>query len=63
MYSPVPLNWSVLNSQDQKMRGTLGIPDHESIILLTGCGYPIEDTTVPVSTRRPVDKVLVVHEF
>jgi nitroreductase len=51
----VPLNWSVRNKQDVAMRNDSGIPDHERIIMLIGCGYPSEGTVVANSQRRPGD--------
>lgn len=50
----VPLNWSVLNDRDCKLRKASDIPAHERIIMLIGCGYPKPDTLVAVSQRRPV---------
>jgi len=49
----VSLNWSVRNKQDIAMRNDSGIPAHERIIMLIGCGYPSESTVVANSQRRP----------
>jgi nitroreductase len=48
----VALNWSVNNAKDTALRSDIGIPAHERIIMLIGCGYPEPDCVVPVSRRR-----------
>jgi nitroreductase len=57
----VPLNWSVLNSRDHKMRAIAGIPDHERSIMFIGCGYPQEDATAAMSFRRKATEVTRWH--
>lgn len=58
----VALNWSVLNKRDRELRKLASIPQHERIIMLIGCGYPVDGATVPVSTRRSVDEVFISHD-
>jgi nitroreductase len=58
----VALNWSVLNSRDRELRQAASIPEHERIIMLIGCGYPVEGAIVPVSTRRALEDVFIPHE-
>ncbi len=57
----VPLNWSVLNERDDEMRKLLGIPAHERIILLVGCGYPVPKAMVTDSARRDPGQIVVWH--
>lgn len=57
----VALNWSVLNKQDQRLRGTADIPEHERIIMLIGCGHPEKDTVVTISRRRSADDTVTFH--
>lgn len=57
----VALNWSVLNKRDKELRQAASLPKHERVIMLIGCGHPAEGATVPVSTRRGLDEVLVRH--
>jgi nitroreductase len=57
----VSLNWSVLNNRDRKLRNAASIPNHERIIMLIGCGYPVKGSVVPVSTRRVINDVFVIH--
>ena len=58
----VSLNWSVLNSADSELRRVALIPDFERVTMLVGCGYPREDTCVPVSTRYSVDHFITYHD-
>ena len=51
----VSLNWSVLNSNDKKMRERAKIPDYERIIMLIGCGYPQDSSFTPNSVRAPLE--------
>lgn len=48
----VALNWSVNHTKDRALRKAVEIPDHERIIMLIGCGYPVRDCLVPISKRR-----------
>lgn len=57
----VALNWSVLNERDVQLREQGGIPGHERVIMLIGCGYPGEGITVPKSHRRAVESILTRH--
>ena len=57
----ISLNWSVLNRQDKALRAAADIPDHERIIMLIGCGYPVENSKVPVSSRRSPEDILTCH--
>lgn len=55
------LNWSATREQDRAMRACLVLPDNEIIITLVGFGHMPDEFRVPVSKRRPLDKVLI-HE-
>jgi len=57
----VALNWSVLNKRDVQLRKQGGIPCHERVIMLIGCGYPAEGITVPKSHRRTAESILTRH--
>lgn len=57
----VALNWSVKNRSDVALRKAGDIPAHERIIMLIACGYPEEGALVPISQRRPVDKIIRFH--
>jgi nitroreductase len=57
----VALNWSVKNRSDVALRKAGDIPSHERIIMLIGCGYPEEGALVPVSQRRPAEKMVRFH--
>lgn len=57
----VALNWSVLNKADTAIRQPAGIPDHERIIMMIGCGVPEPDCVVPVSKRRSVEEISHWH--
>jgi nitroreductase len=57
----VSLNWSVLNKNDTAIRKPAGIPDHERIIMMIGCGVPEPDCVVPVSMRRSVEEISHWH--
>lgn len=58
----VPLNWSVKNKPDVDLREAGEIPEHERIIMLIGCGYPEKGAIVPVSQRKPAEKIIRFHE-
>lgn len=53
----ISLNWSVLNSQDDAMRRSGGIPEHERVIMLIGCGYAKDGAVVARSLRRPIESI------
>lgn len=55
------LNWSADRHADRRMRSRVGIPDHEVIITLIGFGHMREDFRVPVSRRKPLDRVLTIE--
>lgn len=57
----VSLNWSVLNKNDTAIRKPAGIPDHERIIMMIGCGVPEPGCVVPVSMRRSVEEISHWH--
>ena len=57
----VPLNWSVLNEQDRRLKRETGIPDYERIIMLIGFGFP-SDQSVPFSNRKPCTSIAHIHE-
>jgi nitroreductase len=59
----VSLNWSVLNERDEALRNLGGIPAHERIIMLIGCGYPKAGAVVPLSLRRPTETFLEWHDM
>jgi len=52
------LNWCATSENDQKLRSTLDIPNHEIIIMMLAAGYPPEKLRVTMSSRRPVTEVL-----
>lgn len=57
----VPLNWSVKNSTDRKMREISDIPDHERSIMFIGCGYPQDSSTAAKSARRLASEIMRWH--
>ncbi len=57
----VALNWSVMNKRDSELRAHGDIADHERIIMLIGCGYPVAGITVPKSHRRTPESILTRH--
>ena len=52
------LNWSMERTRDLEMRGALGIPDHESVILMMAIGVMPDEFSVARSPRRPLEEVL-----
>jgi nitroreductase len=52
------LNWSMERTRDLEMRRALGIPDHESVILMMAIGVMPEEFSVARSPRRPLGEVL-----
>lgn len=54
----VALNWSVRNEQDEMLRAKGGIPEHERVVMLIGCGYPTEGAVVANSLRRPAQSFI-----
>lgn len=59
--SSIPLNWSRLNKDDRLLREAGGIPGHERIIMLIGCGYASEGLEVACSPRSPVSDFIEWH--
>jgi nitroreductase len=57
----VALNWSVVNQTDAAIRKPSGIPEHERIIMMIGCGVPEPSCVVPVSARRSVTEIAKWH--
>ncbi|MFT4901577.1 MAG: nitroreductase [Lentimonas sp.] len=57
----IPLNWSVLNRQDRRMRKVAGIPASQRIIMLVGCGYSRPGALVPQSARMPLERFVARH--
>ena len=55
------LNWSVERKTDQTLRHALGIPDNEIVITLMSAGHLKDEFQVPVSSRKPLDEVLVLN--
>ncbi len=47
----VPLNWSVLQDNDRKLRQTATIPAHDRIAMFIGCGHSNLKSEIPVSLR------------
>lgn len=54
----IPLNWSVMNATDRKLKELTRIPEHERTIVVIGCGYVPPDSVVPISWRRQVKEIL-----
>jgi len=59
--SSVALNWSRLNRDDSALRQAAGIPPHERIIMLMGCGYAPKEYKVTCSPRSPVSDFVTWH--
>lgn len=55
------LNWSAPRAADRRMRERVGVPEHEVIITLIGFGHMPEALRVPVSRRKPLDRVMTVE--
>ncbi len=53
------LNWSKDRSDDKIMRGMLGIPPYEQIIMFVAAGYMPENFRVASSIRKPLSEVLI----
>ena len=58
----VALNWSVRNKVDLTLHQRAGIPAHERVILMIGCGFPVEGALVPASKRRDESSILDWNE-
>ena len=54
----VSLNWSVANERDIALRKAMSLPNYERVIMLIGCGHPVPDGLVPVSSRRLASDVV-----
>lgn len=52
------LNWCVTPEVDARAHKLLGLPDSERIIMLMLAGYPPEQTLVPKSHRKMLDRIL-----
>ena len=55
------LNWSVLPSDDKKLRKLAGIPNHETIVLILVLGKTPYKFKIAVSKRQPVEEYLIRH--
>jgi nitroreductase len=53
-----PLNWCSGREHDQALRDLLGIPNHESVVMLVSVGHVPETFKLALSTRREVGEVL-----
>lgn len=53
------LNWSVLNSQSDKLRNLLKISDNEEIIMMMATGYPDENIRYAKSEKKSVSEILI----
>lgn len=56
------LNWSQTNRQSDRLRGAVGIPQDEDIIVMIALGYPSVDHRVARSPERALSDVLVTHD-
>jgi nitroreductase len=52
------LNWSAERERDRALRRLISIPDNEVVITLIGFGHMRDEFRVPVSRRKPLDRVL-----
>ena len=59
--SSVVLNWSRLNKDDRQFRAAAGIPGHERIAMLIGCGYAAPGHEVTCSPRAPFEGFITWH--
>jgi nitroreductase len=57
----VCLNWCVDHNSDLKLREISGVPEHEKVIMLIGCGYPSSEALSPISQRYPAEAILTIH--
>lgn len=55
------LNWSMNNSQSDRLRQVAGIPPHEDIIMMIAVGGAASEARVARSPRRAVENVLTEH--
>ncbi len=58
----VPLNWCVPPTSDKSIRSIARIPEPESIVMLIGVGYPIDEAMVPLSQRRETTEIYFCHD-
>ena len=52
------LNWSVNNSQSDKLRATVGIPANEEIMMLMAVGHPETNIRYARSEKKPIEEIL-----
>jgi nitroreductase len=52
------LNWCVQPSTDRRFKRSVGIPLHETVVMLIAIGALPDEFTVAHSPRRPLDEVM-----
>ena len=57
----VALNWSRNNADDEILRDVAHLETYERVIMLIGCGYPVEGVSVPISCRNEVESFIHWH--
>lgn len=55
------LNWSKEGDDDRRLKRRFAVPDSESVLFLLAVGHPAETFRVALSTRKPLDEVIVLH--
>ena len=56
-----PLNWSVSNDKEDKMREVLSLDDNEIPILVISCGYLPEEISIASSPRKTAQEITKSH--
>ena len=52
-----PLNWSVSNDKDQKLRKIINMPENEVALLVISCGYVPDEFSIASSPRKSAKEV------
>lgn len=55
------LNWSKKNHESHLLRKDADIPHSENIIVMIAVGYPVDDSRVARSPRRPISDILTIN--
>lgn len=57
------LNWCVTKNSDDLLHDVIGISKSEAVIMLIACGNYPDDFKVAMSSRKPLDEVLITEQL
>lgn len=56
-----PLNWSVSDDKDIKLRELIEIPENEVVLMFISCGYLPDEFSIASSPRKSAKEISVAH--